>query len=343
MIREAIQKVVAGADLTREEAVQAMDEIMSGGATPAQIGAFMTALRCKGETVDEIAGFATVMRAKATRVQATGPILDTCGTGGDGQNTINVSTAAAFVAAAAGVTVAKHGNRAMSSQCGSADVLEALGVRIDLDARRVEQCLERVGIGFMFAPLFHPAMKHAVGPRREIGIRTVFNILGPLTNPAGATAQVLGVGDPTLVEKLAAVLLQLGTHHALVVHGADGTDEISISGPTYICEVQNGDLKSYTIAPDDFGLPTAPLAAIRGGTAAENAATVRAVLSGGTSAAPVRDVILLNAAAALVAADRAENLREGVAQAKTIMAQGAALDRLERLVTVSQELGSAPA
>ncbi|MBI2939543.1 MAG: anthranilate phosphoribosyltransferase [Chloroflexi bacterium] len=338
MIREAIGKIVAGGDLTRDEASAVMGEIMSGEATPAQIGALVAALRLKGETVDEIAGFATVMRAKATPVRVSDPVLDTCGTGGDGRHTVNVSTGAAFVAAGAGARVAKHGNRAMSSQCGSADVLEALGVTINLDADRVARCIDEAGIGFMFAPLFHPAMKYAAGPRREIGIRTVFNLLGPLTNPAGAAAQVLGVGDTTLVPKLAAVLQQLGCRHALVVHGDDGTDELSISGPTRVCEVRGGDLRAFVVEPGDVGLSSAPLGAIRGRTAAENAATLRAVFQG--EHGPVRDVVLLNAAAALVAADRAADLQEGIVLAARAIDDGAALDRLDRLVALSQQLGT---
>src|SRR5579883_2582584 len=265
MIREAIARVVAGENLTREEASTVMEEIMTGQATPAQFGALMTALRFKGETVEEIAGFASVMREFATRVSPSRPVVDTCGTGGDGRGTFNISTTAAFVAAGAGATVAKHGNRSMTSQCGSADVLEALGVHITLTPTQVETCLEEAGIGFMFAQIFHPAMKFAAGPRREIGIRTVFNILGPLTNPARATAQVLGVPSPALVSQMAEALALLGTHHALVVHGEDGVDEISISAPTLIGEVRDGEIKTYRIAPEDFGIGRATLDDIRGG------------------------------------------------------------------------------
>lgn len=339
MIRETIGKLVAGQSLTQEEAARAMEEIMSGQATPAQIGAFATALRLKGETVDEIAGLAAVMRAKATPVRASRPVVDTCGTGGDASGTFNISTAAAFVAAGAGLTVAKHGNRAMSSQCGSADVLEALGVSIDLGPEPVGRCLDEVGVGFMFAPLYHPAMKHAAGPRREIGIRTVFNILGPLTNPAGAQAQVVGVPSPDLVEKLARVLLRLGCRHALVVHGEDGIDELSIGAPTLVAEVRDGQVLPYTVTPEDCGLARAGRDELRGGTAAENAARVRGIL-GGTSDGGGRRVVLLNAAAALVAGDAAADLREGVALAAEAVDSGRALDRLDRLVELSRGLGA---
>jgi len=339
MIRETIGQLVAGQSLTQEEAARAMEEIMSGEATPAQIGAFATALRLKGETVDEIAGLAAVMRAKAMPVRASRPVVDTCGTGGDASGTFNISTAAAFVAAGAGLTVAKHGNRAMSSQCGSADVLEALGVSIDLGPEPVGRCLDEVGVGFMFAPLYHPAMKHAAGPRREIGIRTVFNILGPLTNPAGAQAQVVGVPSPDLVEKLARVLLRLGCRHALVVHGEDGIDELSIGALTLVAEVRDGQVLSYTVSPEDCGLARAERDELRGGTAAENAARVRGIL-GGTGDGGGRRVVLLNAAAALVAGDAAADLREGVALAAEAVDSGRALDRLDRLVELSRGLGA---
>jgi len=313
-----------------------MEEIMSGEATPAQFGAFVTALRLKGETVEEIAGLATVMRAKATRVEVEGPLLDTCGTGGDASATFNISTAAAFVAAAAGLRVAKHGNRAMSSRCGSADVLEALGVAIDLDAEGVRRCLEEVGMGFMFAPLFHPAMKHAAAPRREIGIRTVFNILGPLTNPASATAQVLGVAEASLTAKMAEVLKHLGCRHALVVHGEDGLDEVSLGAPTAVCELKEGVIASYHVSPGDFGLPTASREELKGGSAEENAAILREVLAGREG--PRRDAVLLNAAAALVAGDKADTMLGALSLAAAAVDSGAALGKLEGLVRVSQSL-----
>ncbi|GAG09019.1 unnamed protein product, partial [marine sediment metagenome] len=266
MIREAIDTLVSGRSLTFEQAAGVMEEIMSGDATPAQIAAFITALRIKGETVDEIAGLASVMRAKAVPVVVTPPVVDTCGTGGDSSSTFNISTAAAFVAAGAGLKVAKHGNRAMTSHCGSADVLEALGVKIDLGAEGVAECLETVGIGFMFAPIFHPAMKYAAVPRREIGIRTVFNILGPLTNPARAESQVIGVPNQEIGNKIASVLHRLGTKHSLVVHGIDGVDEISISGRSLVWEAdKEGVSPPYEISPLDFGFKEASRAEISGG------------------------------------------------------------------------------
>jgi anthranilate phosphoribosyltransferase len=340
MIREAIAKLVAGESLSREEAVGAMEEIMAGEATGAQIGAFLAALRVKGETVEEIAGLATVMRAKARTVQARGPVVDTCGTGGDATGTINISTAAALVAAGAGLTVAKHGNRAMTSRCGSADVLEALGVNITLGPAEVAECLDQVGVGFMFAPLYHPAMRHAAGPRKELGIRTVFNILGPLTNPAGAEAQVLGVPSAELVDKMARVLLMLGARHCLVVHGEDGVDELSISAPSRVAEVRAGAIRLYTVAPEDAGLDRAGRDELIGGTAEENAARLRGILEGTNGGA--RRVVLLNAAAALVAGDAAADLREGVALAAGAIDRGAARSRLDGLVELSQRLGRAP-
>jgi len=276
------------------------------------------------------------MRAKAIPVTIAEPVVDTCGTGGDGAHTFNISTAAAFVTAGAGLRVAKHGNRAMSSQCGSADVLEALGVKIDLNAEQVKRCLEEVGIGFMFAPVFHPAMKYAGAPRREIGIRTVFNILGPLTNPAGAKAQVLGVADGLLLEKLASVLQGLGCRHALVVHGEDGLDEITITRNTRVCELKDGNIRNYSISPDDFGLPQASLDSLAGGTLEENAASLRRVLTG--TPGPQQDVVLMNAAAALLAGDRVNTLQEGVDLAREVIDSGHALAKLEQLIEFSQSL-----
>jgi anthranilate phosphoribosyltransferase len=332
MIREAISALVEGRSLAEAEAAAVMEEIMSGEATPAQFGAFVTALRLKGETVDEIAGMARVMREKARRVHVEGVLLDTCGTGGDARGTFNVSTAAAFVAAGAGARVAKHGNRAMTSRCGSADVLEALGARIDLSPEQVKACLEETGVGFMFAPSFHPAMKFAAGPRREIGVRTVFNILGPLTNPAGATCQVLGVADPSLAETMALVLARLGSRRAMVVHG-DGLDEMSISGPTQVCELVEGCVRQYEVTPQEVGLALFEAASVAGGTPEENAAVLREVLAGRPG--PRRDIVLLNAAAGLVALERAAALAEGVAQAAKAIDSGAARERLERFVAAT--------
>lgn len=336
MIREAIATLVSGRSLTMEEAASVMEEIMDGEVTAAQFAAFVTALRLKGETVDEITGLARTMRAKAIPVTVAEPVVDTCGTGGDGSATFNISTTAAFVVAGAGLKVAKHGNRAMSSQCGSADVLEALGVRLDLTAEQVQRCLQEVGIGFMFAPVFHPAMKYATAPRREIGIRTVFNIIGPLTNPAGAKAQVLGVADGPLVEKLALVLQSLGCNHALVVHGEDGLDEITITGKTQVCELKEGSINSYAISPEDFGLSRASLDSLRGGTIDENAALLRSILA--AAPGPQRDVVLMNTAAALVAGDRVETLGQGAALAKEVIDGGHALAKLEQLIEFSQSI-----
>lgn len=334
MIREAIARIVEGGDLTRDEAAAVMDEIMTGQATPAQFGALVTALRIKGETVEELVGFAATMRRFATVVTPPTRVVDTCGTGGDGHGSFNISTTAAFVAAGAGATVAKHGNRSASSRCGSADVLEALGVAIALPAEGVEACLAEAGIGFMFAQAFHPAMKFAGGPRREIGIRTVFNILGPLTNPAGARAQLLGVPSPALVERMARALALLGAQHALVVHGDDGMDEITICAPTQVSEVRDGEVRTYRVAPEDFGFTRADHDAIRGGDAATNAAITRAVLDGQNG--PARAVVLLNAAAALVAADLADDLDDGLRLAARSIDSGAAAERLERLIAVSK-------
>ncbi len=336
MIKEAIKTLVSGQSLTEEQASSVMEEIMRGEATPAQFGAFVTALRLKGETVDEIVGMARTMRAKATPVIVNEPVVDTCGTGGDGLGTFNISTAAAFVAAGAGLKVAKHGNRAMSSHCGSADVLEALGVKIDLNAEQVKRCLEEVGMGFMFAPVFHPAMKYAAAPRREIGIRTVFNIIGPLTNPAGASAQVLGVADELLVEKLASVLQGLGCRHALVVHGEDGLDEITITGKTRVSELKDGLITSYSVSPEDFGLSRASLDSLKGGTASENAALLHKILAGAPG--PQQDVVIMNAGAVLLAGDRVATLGEGVALAKEVIDSGHALAKLEQLIEFSQRL-----
>lgn len=337
MIKQAIEALVSGQSLSAEEAAQVMEEIMSGEATPAQFGAFVTALRIKGESVGEIAGLAKVMRTKATPVKVSGPTIDTCGTGGDAFGTFNISTTAAFVVAGAGLKVAKHGNRAMTSRCGSADVLEALGVKIDLSAEGVQHCLERVGIGFMFAPIFHPAMKYAVAPRREIGIRTAFNILGPLTNPAGAQAQVIGVSKESLAPKMVRVLQELGCHHALVVHGEDGLDEISINEKTTIWELKENTISCYTITPEELGFRRAKVEEIKGGTASENATILQDVLKG--KKGPRRDVVILNAAAGLVAGDLMGNLRGGVELAQESIDSGRALQKLQEFIQVSQSFG----
>jgi anthranilate phosphoribosyltransferase len=339
MIREAIGAIVnEGRSLSEEEAAAVMEEIMSGEATPAQLAAFLVALRLKGETVEEIAGMARVMRAKALRVPFEGAsLLDTCGTGGDRMGTFNVSTAAAFVAAGAGAIVAKHGNRAMTSHCGSADVLEALGAKIDLAPEGVAHCLREVGVGFMFAPAFHPAMRFAAGPRREIGVRSVFNILGPLTNPAQAKAQVLGVADAAIGEKMIQVLGRLGCRHALVVHGEDGLDEMSLGGPTLVYELKGGDIRSYRVTPEEVGLRQASGQAVKGGSPEQNATAMRAVFGG--EMGPLRDIVLLNSAAALVAADKAATLAGGVPLAAQAIDSGAAGKKLERFIEVTTSFG----
>jgi len=340
MIRDALDALINGRrDLSEDRAAAVMAEIMDGEATPAQIGAFMTALRIKGETVDEIAGMARVMREHALRVTHSGRLIDTCGTGGDGSGTFNVSTAAAFIAAAAGISVAKHGNRAASSACGSADVLEALGARIELSPEQVGTCIAEAGIGFMFAPAFHPAMKYAAGPRRELGVRTVFNILGPLTNPAGAQGQVVGVPSDDLVEKMAAALSRLGTEHALVVHSDDGLDELSISAPTLVCEVKRSEMSTYHITPEEVGLERSPRAAILGSDPEQNAKTMRAVLSGAEG--PMLDYTLINAGGALVVGGVATDMRDGVARARELATSGAAASALDRFIAATQRLAAA--
>ncbi len=348
MLKEWIRKLVDGRDLTRGEMIDAMEALMGGEATPAQTAAFLTALRLKGETVDEIVGAARVMREHATPIPVPGPgvsvdrdeinveyetILDTCGTGGDATHTFNISTTTAFVVAGAGVTVAKHGNRAVSSRCGSADVLEALGVNLDVTPDQVAGFLAEIGIGFLYAPLLHSAMRHVAPVRREMGIRTIFNVLGPLTNPAGAHRQVLGVYRGELVGVLARVLGELGSERALVVHGADGLDELTITGPTRVAELRGGVVREYEVRPGEFGLDEAPVGAIRGGDARENAAIVRAVLSG--EPGPRRDVVLLNAGAALAVAGVAPDVAAGVRLAGEVIDAGRALEKLDRLVEAS--------
>ena len=343
MIREAIVHVAAGATLTTEEAAAVMEEIMTGVATQSQLGAFLTALRLRpgGETVEEIAGLALVMREKAVRVHLDEQIgekaLDTCGTGGDGAGTFNVSTAAGIVAAAAGASVAKHGNRSATSRCGSADVLEALGARIDLGPEQVAHSIKECGFGFMFAQAYHPSMKYVGPTRREIGIRTVFNILGPLTNPAYTRHQVLGVPDPSLMRKMGEALLHLGSQHVLIVHGEDGLDECSLSAPTRICELRSGqDLHEYTITPEDVGLTSvSDRTAFQGGDPAHNAAMLREMLSG-YSDTPATHMLCLNTAAALVASDQVASLTDGVKLARATLRDGKAKRKLAEVVAVSQ-------
>ncbi|MBF0163973.1 MAG: anthranilate phosphoribosyltransferase [Magnetococcales bacterium] len=333
-IRELLGRVVTGVDLTQDEARWMMERIMSGEMTPAQIGAYLTALRMKGETVEEIAGSALTMRAKAMRVTASGTVIDTCGTGGDGLGTFNISTTVAFVVAACGVTVAKHGNRAISSRSGSADLLLALGVRIDLEPEAVERCLNEGGIGFLFAPRHHGAMRHAMGPRQELGFRTLFNLLGPLTNPAGAPNQLLGVFDARWVEPVARALGRLGSRHALVVHGHDGLDEITTTGSTLVAEwTPDGRLLRHAWHPEAFGIPLARPEDLAGGDADHNAAITRGILAG--ERGPRRDIVLLNAAAALLVAGVVADLAAGIARATQAVDSGQARERLERLIHIS--------
>ncbi len=335
-IQSAIEAAVAGRSLSAEQAAAAMAEIMSGEATPAQFGALVTALRMKGETVDEIAGMASVMRQKSLHVKADGIIVDTCGTGGDGSRSFNVSTTAAFVAAGAGIKVAKHGNRAMSGSTGSADMLDALGVKIALSPESVARCLNEIGFGFMFAQTYHPSMRFAAGPRREIGVRTVFNILGPLTNPAGADRQVIGVADPSTAEKMARVLAQLGSSEALVLHGSDGMDELTLTGPSTVWHMRNGEVSRFETTPEDVGLSRADTASIQADGPEDSARITRAVLAGDKGAA--RDITLMNASAALVAAGRARTLAEGVPLAAESIDSGEAARRMDALIELSGSL-----
>ena len=338
MIREAIAKLIEKEDLQKEEAEVVMQEIMLGNATPSQIVAFIVALRMKGETAEEIAGCARVMRAHAIKVETKrSPLLDTCGTGGDGAGTFNVSTVVAFVVAGDGVAVAKHGNRSVSSRCGSADVLETLGAVIDLGPGDVGHCLDELGIGFLFAPRLHPAMKYAAVPRREIGVRTIFNLLGPLTNPASASAQLLGIYDPEMTETIAQVLGMMDTECALVVHGASGLDELSVTGVNRITHLQKGKINTYYLDPRELGLPPAELASLRGGSPNENAKIVKDLLQGQKGAK--RDTVLLNASAALLAAGKSVDLKEGLSLAAESIDSGRALDKLEQFIRMSQRLG----
>ncbi|MCF8057123.1 MAG: anthranilate phosphoribosyltransferase [Desulfocapsa sp.] len=346
-IKQAIARVVLEQDLQEAEMVDVMNEIMAGEATPAQIGSFITALRMKSETVDEITGAVRVMREKATPVDsgvdvAGGDVLvDTCGTGGDGSGTFNVSTTAAFVVAGAGLPVAKHGNRSVSSSCGSADVLEAAGVSFAISPEQVGECIREVGIGFLFAPALHGAMKHAIGPRKEMGIRTIFNILGPLTNPAGANVQVLGVFAAALTVPIANVLAKLGSKRALVVHGEGNLDELTVTGETLIAELHNGKVTSYSINPEDFGFTKATLDQLKAGeTALESAEQMKAVLGGEKGAK--RDMVLLNSGAALMAAGMCDDLKSGIAKAAEIIDSGKALKKLEQLVAFTRQLTSCP-
>lgn len=337
MIRTAIHKVIEHQDLSRKEAFDAMETIMSGDATNAQIGAFLVALRMKGETPQEIAGFAESMRGKATKVTSTHskPVIDIVGTGGDAKHTINISTISSFVAAGAGVPVAKHGNRSVSSKCGAADVLMALGVNIDLNAEQMSQCLNETGIAFLFAPKLHGAMKYAIGPRREIGARTVFNILGPITNPAGTQRQLIGVYDKSLTRLLAEVLQQLGAEHIVLVHSQDGMDEISLAAKTHVAELKNGEIKEYQIDASDFNLSPST-ESITGGEATENAVIVEKILQGGKGAK--RDVVIANAAAGLYVAGATEDLKEAAKMAAESIDSGAALKKLEAMREFTQIL-----
>jgi len=350
MIKEFISKVVKGKDLTENEMEKAMTEIMTGTATAAQIGAFITALRLKGETVDEITGAARAMRAKATKINVNNhlvnidrdeiniddeTILDIVGTGGDGTRTFNVSTTTAFVAAGGGIKVAKHGNRAVSSLCGSADVLENLGVNLDITSTDVEKCITEIGIGFLYAPIFHGAMKHAAGPRQEIGIRSIFNLLGPVTNPAGASVQVLGVYEQSLTDKIALVLKRLGTKEAFVVCGEGTFDEISICGPTKISHLKSADVSTFQMTPEEFDFKRADLKDIVGGDARENAKIIRTILDG--QKGPKRDMVLLNASAAFVASGLCDNFKDGIHIAEASIDSGKARNKLNQLIEFTQQ------
>jgi anthranilate phosphoribosyltransferase len=336
MIKDTIQSLIDGQNLSEDEMISAMKIIMEGNASDAQIAAFLTALRIKGETVEEITGAVRVMREKVTAIKSPPDTVDTCGTGGDMSHTFNISTTSAFVVAACGVPVAKHGNRSVSSMCGSADVLEALGIRIDLEPSGVETCLASTGYGFMFAPLFHPAMKYAIGPRKEMGVRTIFNILGPLTNPAGADRQVMGVYHSDLTEPLAHVMANLKVKHAFIVHGEDGLDEITNTDRTKISELKDGNVRTYVISPEDFGLNRALISDLKGGNAKENAQMTVEVLEGKKNAK--RDIVLMNAAAALIAGNRAGEFREAVSLASDAIDSGAAKQKLEEVIRVSNSL-----
>lgn len=337
-MQEALRAVTERQDLSSEQMTAVMRLIMTGEATPAQIGGFLVGLRMKGETVDEVAAAAGVMRELSTRVSVnTDHLVDTCGTGGDASGTFNISTASAFVTAAAGARVAKHGNRSVSSSSGSADVLEAAGVNLDLDPEAVARCVNEIGVGFLFAPRHHGAMKYAVGPRREMGVRTLFNVLGPLTNPAGAPNQVLGVFSHGWLRPLAEVLKRLGSRHVMVVHARDGLDEISIGTPTQVAELRNGEITEYVISPEDFGLTTTDLAAIKVGDASESLAMLRGVLN--NTPGPARDIVALNAGAAIYTAGVVGDLAAGVARAQQVIASGGAAEKFQQLIDLSNALG----
>ena len=336
--RDQLATIIAGRNLNHSEMYQMMDVILSGEVTDAQIGAFMAALAAKGETFAELAGAAQAMRKKALRIQTTAPtVVDTCGTGGDGTHSFNISTTTAFVVAGCGITVAKHGNRSVSSRCGSADLLENLGVRLETAPEIVEEAIEAIGIGFLFAPLYHSAMRHAAGPRKEIGLRSIFNMLGPLTNPAAANCQLLGVYAPELTEMFADALKLLGSRRAIVVHGHDGLDEISVCAPTRVSELKDGRIETYDLLPEQYFGELADPESMQGGDPAENADITRRILSGETG--PHRNVVVINAAAALVAADQAADIPAGIQQAETAIDSGAAVGKLEQLIAYTQNNG----
>jgi anthranilate phosphoribosyltransferase len=333
-MQAAIKTVLTGQDLTGNEMDSVMRIIMTGEATPAQIGGFLVGLRMKGETVDEIASAAKVMRELATGVKVTGDhVVDIVGTGGDGSNTFNISTACTFVVAAAGGTVAKHGNRSVSSKSGSADLLEAAGVKLDLNAEQVAKCINEVGVGFMFAPMHHSAMKHAIGPRKEMAVRTIFNVLGPLTNPAGAPNQLLGVFADELVEPLAEVLNKLGSHHVMVVHSEDGMDEISIGAATKVAELKNGKVTTYMITPEQFGFTRTNIAELAVNSAEESLAVIKKILN--NEAGPAKDIVMFNSGAAIYVAGLADSLAAGIEKAEEVIASGAAKAKLDELITLS--------
>ncbi len=335
-IQQAIQQVIERHDLSNEDMIAVMRSIMTGGATPAQIGGFLIGLRMKGESIPEIAAAASVMRELATKVDAGSDehLVDTCGTGGDASGTFNISTASAFVTAGAGASVAKHGNRSISSKSGSADVLEAAGVNLNLTPEQVAQCIKEVGVGFMFAPAHHGAMKHAIGPRKEMAVRTIFNVLGPLTNPAGAPNQVLGVFSDELLDPLANVLQKLGSRHVMVVHARDGLDEISIGDKTEVAELKNSQVRRFSIQPEDFGIKRTSIDAIKATDAADSLNIIRGVLD--NQEGPARDIVQLNAGAAIYAAGLAESLADGVKKADEVIASGEARNRLDRLAILTQ-------
>lgn len=335
-MQSAIKKVLASENLSADEMNNVMRIIMTGEATPAQIGGFLVGLRMKGETVDEIASAAKVMRELATGVKVSGDhVVDIVGTGGDGSNTFNISTACTFVVAAAGGTVAKHGNRSVSSKSGSADLLEAAGVKLDLNAEQVAKCINEVGVGFMFAPMHHSAMKHAIGPRKEMAVRTIFNVLGPLTNPAGAPNQLLGVFEDALVEPIAEVLNKLGSHHVMVVHSEDGMDEISIGAATNVSELKDGKVTSYKISPEEFGFTKTSITELAVNGAEESLAVIKKVLD--NEKGPAKDIVTFNSGAAIYVAGLADSLKAGIEKAKEVIASGAAKSKLDELVSLSND------